>query len=422
MTGVVTTTAPGTAELLEAAAQLTRRFGEDPEYTRAGGGNSSVKDGPTLYIKPSGVSLASITASSLMPLAMAPRLDLAAAPPGTGIEPEPGGDPVMRVAMAARLRDEGERRPSVECVFHALIPRRFVVHTHPTTVNALTCAADGKAIARDLFGDGALWVPYVNPGLPLAREIDRRRRATADAYRSAAAEVVLLQNHGLIVAGDEPAAIVERSEEVVGAIRARLDRASVGSGAGAHASGGPAGPVAADVAAEVAAHVRPDAAVVERLSRVLAERLGRPGVPASVVFDGSRPAARLAGTPEGRVLIDAGPLTPDQIVYAGSWPLWLDVPPAADETALDATVSLAIHAHRAARGQAPVIAVAAGVGVFASGPTPQRAETARQLYVDAIRVGLGAIALGGIRPLAAAERAFIETWEAETYRLSLTGG
>ncbi len=68
---------PDTADLLEAAARITRRFGEDPEYSRAGGGNSSVKVGGTLYIKPSGVSLASITAASLMPLAIGPLLELA---------------------------------------------------------------------------------------------------------------------------------------------------------------------------------------------------------------------------------------------------------------------------------------------------------------------------------------------------------
>ena len=159
------------ADLLATAARLSRRFGEDPEYARAGGGNSSAKDGSTLYIKPSGVSLASMTPETLMPLALAPLLALAEA----GGDAEAGSDPVMRVAMAARLRDEGDRRPSVECVFHALIPARYVIHTHPTTVNALTCARDGEAIARELFGDEVLWVPYTDPGLPLAREIARRR-------------------------------------------------------------------------------------------------------------------------------------------------------------------------------------------------------------------------------------------------------
>ena len=199
--------------------------------------------GGTLYIKPSGVSLASITATTLMPLAISPLLELAAH--GSEEAAVPGGDPVMRVAMAARLRDEGDRRPSVECVFHALIPRRFVVHTHPTTVNALTCATDGEAIARDLFGDEVLWVPYTDPGLPLAREIDRRWRSGPEVGRAGATEVTLLQNHGLIVAGDDPAAVVERSERVVGIdpraagaaqraprVRGRRFRAAAGPGAG----------------------------------------------------------------------------------------------------------------------------------------------------------------------------------------------
>ena len=105
-----------------------------------------------------------------MPLALAPLLELADGAPG---DAPPGSEAVMRTAMAARLRDEGDRRPSVECVFHALIPSRFVIHTHPTLVNSLTCASDGEAIAKDLLGDDALWVPYVDPGLPLAREIAR---------------------------------------------------------------------------------------------------------------------------------------------------------------------------------------------------------------------------------------------------------
>ena len=44
------------AEMIE----LARRFGADPAFVRAGGGNSSAKADGVLYIKPSGVSLATI--------------------------------------------------------------------------------------------------------------------------------------------------------------------------------------------------------------------------------------------------------------------------------------------------------------------------------------------------------------------------
>ena len=377
-------------ELLEAGAALSRLFGEDPQFSRAGGGNSSAKTDEVLYIKPSGVSLASMTAAALMPLALAPMLELADGAPG---DAPPGSEAVMRTAMAARLRDEGDRRPSVECVFHALIPSRFVIHTHPTLVNSLTCARDGEAIAKDLLGDDALWVPYVDPGLPLAREIARLRRAHVARTGAAAPDVTLLQNHGLIVAGDDPPAVVDRSYALVDALRPHVD----------------GGRSAADASPSA------DPATVDRLVRVLGGRLATGPQPLDVAFDGSADAAWLAGTTDGEALARGGPLTPDQIVYAGSWPLWIE-PAVDDEAGLDALVAAAVAAYVATRGARPIIVVVAGVGVFAVGGTPRQAETAREIYLDATRVGRGALRLGGVRPLATAERRFIETWEAEAYR------
>jgi rhamnose utilization protein RhaD (predicted bifunctional aldolase and dehydrogenase) len=69
-----------------------------------------------------------------------------------------------------------------------------------------------------------------------------------------------------------------------------------------------------------------------------------------------------------------------------------------------------------------VIVVAEGLGILATGSGPRQAETARQLYLDAVRVGRGALALGGVRPMAATEREFIEHWEAEAYRRTIDGG
>ena len=366
-------------------------FGDDPQFSRAGGGNSSAKTDEVLYIKPSGVSLASMTPAALMPLALAPLLELADGAPG---DAPPGSEAVMRTAMAARLRDEGDRRPSVECVFHALIPSRFVIHTHPTLVNSLTCARDGEAIAKDLLGDDALWVPYVDPGLPLAREIARLRRAHVARTGRAAPDVTLLQNHGLIVAGDDPAAVVDRSYALVDALRP-------------HVGGGPS---AADEAPPAA-----DPATIDRLVRVLGRRLATGPEPRAVAFDGSVDAAWLAGTAEGEALAGGGPLMPDQIVYAGSWPLWIE-PAVDDEAGLDALVAAAVAGYVASKGERPIIVVVADVGVFAVGGSPRQAETAREIYMDATRVGRGALRLGGVRPLATAERRFIETWEAEAYR------
>ena len=45
---------------LKQLAAMSNRYGADADYVLAGGGNTSYKDEDTLYIKPSGVSLAEI--------------------------------------------------------------------------------------------------------------------------------------------------------------------------------------------------------------------------------------------------------------------------------------------------------------------------------------------------------------------------
>ncbi|NLF92520.1 MAG: class II aldolase, partial [Oligosphaeraceae bacterium] len=41
-------------------AELSRLYGSDPDYVFLGGGNTSVKIGNVMYIKPSGAALATI--------------------------------------------------------------------------------------------------------------------------------------------------------------------------------------------------------------------------------------------------------------------------------------------------------------------------------------------------------------------------
>ena len=73
-------------------------------------------------------------------------------------------------------------------------------------------------------------------------------------------------------------------------------------------------------------------------------------------------------------------------------------------------------AHRAAGLEAPIITVVPGIGLFAVGDTWADADTARHIYLDALRVGEAANRLGGVRHLRDEERRFIEDWEAEAYR------
>jgi len=393
---------------------LARRFGRDPEFARGGGGNASLKADGVLYIKPSGASLATLAPDDLVPLAIEPLLALLHAE-DAAIAPEAEGsgaevDPVMRTAMAARLADAGGRRPSVELLFHAFLPERFVLHTHPIDLNAVTCNSDGAALAGRLFGDRALWVPYTDPGLPLARAIVEARRAHVERTGRPAPAITVMQNHGIIVGGDSAADIDERSTWLVTVVRAELDRAAASAGA-----------VAADSSSAAMEPARGQA-LVDVIAPSLRGLLATgPALPV-VTFDNARLAASFTDSPAGRDFVGGGPLTPDQIVYAGSWPLVMDVPDEADPDEVPDLLRERLAEHIAAHGTVPIIVVVPRLGLFAAGDSWAQADTARNVYLDALRVGKGALRLGGVRALSDTERRFIEAWEAEAYRRDVAMG
>jgi rhamnose utilization protein RhaD (predicted bifunctional aldolase and dehydrogenase)/NAD(P)-dependent dehydrogenase (short-subunit alcohol dehydrogenase family) len=382
---------------------LSRRFGDDAEFARGGGGNISVKIDGVLYIKPSGTSLAQLTAESVIALNIAPLMELLNAPVA---RPAAGGtDEVMQVALTARVGKTDARRPSVELLFHALIPEQFVLHTHPTSVNAITCATHGAEVTEKLFGSSVLWVPYTDPGLPLARAIRDARRSHEERHRAPAPRVMFLQNHGLIVAGNTTGEIEETSVRLVSTIKSHLGGVAAISW----------GEVYRLEAGEAAAALR---AVGPALRGLLTtgERLK------VVTFDDSPLAVAMAGSKLGRELALVGSLTPDQIVYAGSLPLFVDAPAGASPDQLVETVTAAIAGLAGTESEMPAVVIVRGLGLFAVADTAALADTVLQVCLDAATVSVEAHRMGGVRPLSAAERGFIERWEAESYRKGVAAG
>jgi rhamnose utilization protein RhaD (predicted bifunctional aldolase and dehydrogenase)/NAD(P)-dependent dehydrogenase (short-subunit alcohol dehydrogenase family) len=397
---------------LNAIVELSRRVGADPEFSRAGGGNSSAKANGVLYIKPSGAPLAELTADALIGLELRPLLELLDAPERA--ESWGGTDEVMQVAVASRVGPDDGRRPSVELLFHALLPERYVLHTHPITVNGLTCSSRGQELAAEMFGESVLWIPYTNPGLPLARKIRDLRLEREARTGAPAPSVLLLQNHGLVVAADSTDEIDRLTGWLVAALQDRLggtEAAAPEPNAGPGDDEGPA--LESDVASAAVRVIGP----VLRAALATGERLK------VVTFDDGFLAARLKDRATGAELVRGGPLTPDQIVYVGSWPLVVDpVDPGFEADALAAGVLAAVERFGSERGYKPTAVVVPNLGLFAAGDSIRQAETARDIHKDAVRVATLAARLGGIRPLADEERGFIEHWEAEEYRRRASAG
>ena len=132
---------------LQIIKELSNRYGADPAYVLAGGGNTSFKDEKYLYVKPSGVSLAAITEADFVKMDREIIRSCFALPEFADTNER---DAKVKSLMAYAIVGDG-RRPSVEAPMHEILPFTYVVHTHPALVNGMTCGNEGKLIAEKLF-------------------------------------------------------------------------------------------------------------------------------------------------------------------------------------------------------------------------------------------------------------------------------
>ena len=188
------------AELLT----LSQNLG-DPinDYVILGEGNTSAKiDDETFWVKASGTELRTISPNSMVRVHFDRVLAMLDGP-------DLGDDEIKQALSEAKVDQEAEGHPSVETVLHAICLQlpdvNFVGHTHPTAVNMITCSAVFEtAISGRLFpdeivvcGPAPVVVPYIDPGLPLAREVQRRINGYIDTYGERP-KTIFMQNHGFI--------------------------------------------------------------------------------------------------------------------------------------------------------------------------------------------------------------------------------
>jgi len=358
--------------------EMSHRYGADPAIVLAGGGNTSFKQDGILHVKGSGTALATIVEAQFVAMDM--RKLTAMLTKAYPAEDAAREREALADMLAARLPGEEGKRPSVEAILHALFPYRYVLHTHPALANGLTCGKGGEAACKRLFGDSAVWIPLTKPGYVLAAAckdaFDAARRATGVFPNTA-----FMQNHGLIVAADSVEEVDARMAEIMSALRAQVKREPDFSDAPW------------------------DAEKVRALSPALEALYGAGGTAACEFCANAQTLAFVRDA--GAMAPLMAPFTPDHIVYCKHAPLF--VKPEADLPA-------AFGAYRAKNGFAPKIVAVEGLGFFALGHSKKEAETARALFLDAMKVAVYAEAFGGPLPLPDEFTHFILNWEAESYR------
>src|SRR2546421_1318945 len=153
----------------------SRLLGRDHALVLHGGGNTSVKirernlfgeDEDILYVKGSGWDLETIEAAGVAPVRLGQARRLA--------QLGQLSDSHMLQELRAATRDPSAPTPSVESILHAVLPYRFVDHTHADALLAITNTADGEQRVRAIYGDSVVTIPYVMPGFDLAWVVAQR--------------------------------------------------------------------------------------------------------------------------------------------------------------------------------------------------------------------------------------------------------
>lgn len=338
------------ADLMDLAA-LSARIGADPLLIQGAGGNTSVKDGGVMWIKASGTLLADALTRDVFV-----TCDLPAMREVLSVD----------TARADRAGDfalvKGGLRPSIETSLHAVFEQRVVVHVHCVNTLALCIRPDAKeALAPRLKGFSWAIVPYAKPGAYLAKAVQAALRPGTD--------VVILRNHGLIVAAETVAE---------------------------------AGALLARVTAALAAHP----ATAQTDLPALARRAGD----GFVALPEGHPLHTVACTPRLTDAALAGSLYPDHVIFCGV---------GAHALAPAETPGAAVARVTAQGLPAPAFVLCPGQGALIRADATAGAQALTRCLGDVL-VRLAPAA--SVAVLDDAQNAELLDWDAEKYRQALNAG
>jgi len=194
------------SEILHQLVMMTRHLGlPNRDYVILGDGNTSARiDAETFWIKASGAQMHRIKPEEFVQVRISPVLEM--------LEEKDLSDAEIKQRLAAAKVNLVQPPPSLETPFHALAltlcGANYVGHTHPIALNSILCsvrayeAFQGWIFSEEILycGPAIAFVPYADPGLPLAQEVRDVMQRYLKNYGEPP-KVILLQNHGMIALG-----------------------------------------------------------------------------------------------------------------------------------------------------------------------------------------------------------------------------
>lgn len=196
--------------------KLSHQIGARLDYVQGGGGNISVKISDNLMaIKASGYELKNMTFQD--GFAFVNYQEIAKKISELVIDKGDNEQIFSNIIKSFTKIIEScpSLRPSMETGFHSIIPFKYVIHSHAVYSNVLGCAKEGKKI-MDRILPQARFVEYSNPGWQVTKAI------FSALQKKQSSQIILLQNHGLIIAADDANEALELHENVNKKIQSEL--------------------------------------------------------------------------------------------------------------------------------------------------------------------------------------------------------
>jgi rhamnose utilization protein RhaD (predicted bifunctional aldolase and dehydrogenase)/NAD(P)-dependent dehydrogenase (short-subunit alcohol dehydrogenase family) len=390
----------------------SRLLGRDHTLVLHGGGNTSLKaqgrlvtgeEIDLLYVKGSGWDLETIEEAGFAPVRLDPVRKLA--------ELETLSDPQMMNELGVQLIRAGAPAPSVETILHAILPFRYVDHTHADAVLAVTNTAQGERHVREIYGNDVVVIPYVMPGFDLAKLCARKFKAEAHAGTIG----MVLMNHGVFSFGktaresyERMIALVSRAEDFLKSRRAwDVDDVAMHE---------PPRPVSFSSSAERGAARRHLAELRADISRAA-------GMPLIMATHRDAKFRALARRDDVARLALQGPATPDHVIRTKRVPLLGRDVGGYAETYRGYFERNAPRANepKTMLDPAPRVVLDPEFGLCAIGRTVKDARIVHDLYTHTITVIERAAALGGYQALPEKDIFDVEYWDLEQAKLRKSG-
>jgi NAD(P)-dependent dehydrogenase (short-subunit alcohol dehydrogenase family)/rhamnose utilization protein RhaD (predicted bifunctional aldolase and dehydrogenase) len=374
---------------------ISHKVGTDTRLVQGGGGNTSCKteNGTFMFVKASGTSLADMdTNRGWRKMDIQEVIKILEDDKLMRRSPDIRETQVMqKMAMCCEDDFGSDSRPSVEAPLHAFLDK-VVIHLHPQAVGAYVNCKNGREKIENIFAEEKkpmLWVPYVDPGLTLARKTYSLVKKYLKQYEFLP-EIIFLEKHGLFVSASSQTKALAIVRRVIKKCSHSLNELKPGR--------------MTDPQTEQINHCK------LQIRKALFDAAGKRQCVQFFINDTVKGFLQHKDAPS---MLSAGPLSPDELVYANGPALWID-------NCKSDKITKKLN-YISSKGQKlPAAFLVKKTGLFVSAE-PKTAKVINDVAKFSFYVRYNANRIGKIAALNKRQRSFINDWEAESFRKKVSG-